>query len=156
MRTARPPSHTLRVWLAVKERTMNIALWIAQFVSGVFFIGIGALHFVIPEGLPAAMAWMYDLSPTLHLVSGTAEILGGLGLILPAVTRIMPQLVPLAAAGLVLVMVGAIVFHAGRAEYQQLPGNVLWLSLNAFIAWGRRAYPIAARDDRMTSPGRSA
>ena len=128
---------------------MNIALWVAQFVSGLFFIAIGVLHFVLPEGLPAAMAWMYDLSPTLHLVSGTAEILGGLGLILPAVTRIMPQLVPLAAAGLVLVMVGAIGFHLNRGEYQQLPGNVLWLALNAFIAWGRRAHPIPARDARM-------
>lgn len=127
---------------------MNIALWIAQFVAGIFFVVFGALHFVLPEGLPAPMAWMYDLSPTLHLVSGIAEILGGLGLILPAVTRIMPQLVPLAAAGLVLVMVGAIAFHLNRGEYQQLPGNVLWLALTAFIAWGRRAYPIAERGAR--------
>ncbi|MCC6238241.1 MAG: DoxX family protein [Dehalococcoidia bacterium] len=124
---------------------MNIALWIAQFVSGVFFIAFGALHFVLPEGLPAPMAWMYDLSPTLHLVSGLAEILGGLGLILPAVTRIMPQLVPLAAAGLVLVMLGAIAFHLNRGEYQQLPGNVLWLVVNGFIAWGRRAHPLSER-----------
>ncbi len=130
---------------------MNIALWVAQLVSGVFFIVIGALHFVLPEGLPPAMEWMYELSPTLHLVSATAEILGGLGLILPAVTRIMPQLVPLAALGLVLIMLGAIVFHVGRGEYQQLASNLVWLAVNGFIAWGRRAHPIEARTSGMAT-----
>jgi uncharacterized membrane protein len=124
---------------------MNTALWIAQIVSGIYFIGVGILHFIVPEGLPAMMAWMYDLSPALHTLSGTAEILGGLGLILPAVTRIRTELVPLAAAGLALVMVGAIVFHVSRGEYPQIGSNVLWLVVNAFIAWGRRTHPIAPR-----------
>ncbi len=125
---------------------MNIALWAIQLFAGLFFVAIGILHFVVPEGLPANLAWMYDLNPTLHLISGTAEILGGLGLILPAVTRIMPGLVPLAAAGLALVMAGAIVFHLGRGEVANVAGNVLWASAMAFVAWGRSMkYPIAPR-----------
>ncbi len=63
---------------------MNILLWILQIILGIYFTLIGVMHFIVPDGLPAPMAWMYDLSPTLHYISGTAEILGGLGLILPS------------------------------------------------------------------------
>ena len=96
---------------------MNRGLWVAQIVTGVFFFLVGINHFILPDGLPAVMSWMYDLSTTMHVISGIAEVLGGLGLILPAVTRIQPQLVPLAAAGLAAVMLGAIVYHVGRGEW---------------------------------------
>ena len=68
---------------------MNILLWILQIVLGLYFLAIGIMHFIIPPGLPPAMAWMYELTPTLHYISGIAEILGGLGLILPAVQEIL-------------------------------------------------------------------
>lgn len=116
---------------------MNIFLWILQIVLGLYFFAIGIMHFIIPPGLPSAMAWMYELSPSLHYISGIAEILGGLGLILPAVTRIQTRLVPLAALGLSLVMVGAIVYHATRGEFQNIGFNVLLLAATAFVAYGR-------------------
>lgn len=78
----------------------NKVLWVLQVLLGIQFVAIGILHFIVPEDLPAAMEWMYDLSDTLHMVSGAAEILGGLSLILSAATRIMPHLTVLAAAGL--------------------------------------------------------
>lgn len=125
---------------------MNRALWIGQIVLGVYFVAVGVTHFLIPDGLPATMDWMYDLSTGLHIVSGTAEILGGLGLILPAVTGIRTELVPLAAAGLSLVMVGAIVYHLGRSETQNIGFNVLLLVILGFIAYGRyRVHPLAGR-----------
>jgi len=125
---------------------MNKALWTAQLIAGLFFLYTGVLHFIVPEGLPDAFAWMYDLSDTLHIVTGVAEILGGLGLILPAVTRIQPQLVPLAAAGLALLMAGAVVYHLGRGEYQNVVSNVLWIVVTGFIAWGRQTrVPITPR-----------
>lgn len=123
----------------------NKVLWVLQVVLGVQFLAVGIMHFVVPEGLPPTLEWMYDLSDTLHLVSGIAEILGGLGLILPAATRIMPQLTVLAAAGLVLVMVGAVIFHAGRGEVVNIVGNVVLAGLLAYVAYGRwRRVPIAA------------
>ncbi len=79
---------------------MSAVFWILQWLFGLYFISIGVLHFIVPPGLPEAMAWMYDLSPTLHVVSGTFEILGGLGLLLPALTKRAVFLVPLAALGL--------------------------------------------------------
>lgn len=131
---------------------MNRALWAAQIVAGLFFIYVGISHFIVPDGLPEFMSWMYDLSTTMHVISGTAELLGGLGLILPAVTRIQPQLVPLAAAGLALVMVGAIVYHIGRGEYANIGSNVFWVLVTGFIAYGRsRLVPIEPKAASATA-----
>lgn len=125
---------------------MKIVLWILQILMGVFFIYVGTLHFTLPDNLPTTFGWMYELSNPVHLFSGTAEVLGGLGLILPAITRIRPQLVPLAAAGLVLLMVGAIVFHVTREEFTNVGANALWIAIGSFVAWARwRRYPISPR-----------
>lgn len=83
------------------------------------------------------MAWMYDLPPTLHNISGAAEILGGLGLILPGVVRIQTRLVPLAALGLALVMARAIFYYASRGEYQNIVMNPILLVASIFLAYGR-------------------
>ncbi len=124
----------------------NRALWVIQWVFGLYFIAIGVMHFIVPEGLPDVMGWMYELSDTLHVVSGTAEILGGLGLILPSVTRIRPELSAVAAAGLFVVMVGAIIYHAGRAEPQSIVTNVVIALFMAYVAYGRwKLAPLAER-----------
>ena len=106
------------------------------------------MHFIVPPNLPAPMLWMYDLSPLLHIVSGTAEILGGLGLILPGVTKIQTRLTPLAASGLALVMILAIVYHIGRGEVGNLVMNLILAALLAFVAYGRwRLSPLKDRND---------
>jgi len=80
----------------------NTVLWVLQWAFGIYFVLVGVMHFVVPDGLPSAMEWMYELSDTTHIVVGIAEVLGGLGLILPSVTRIRPELTVYAAVGLVL------------------------------------------------------
>ena len=116
---------------------MNVLLWILQVLLGVYFFAIGVMHFAIPPNLPPQMNWMYELPAWLHTVSGIAEILGGLGLILPAVTRIQTRLVPLAASGLVLVMIGAMIYHVTRGEFTNIGMNLLLALLLAFVAYGR-------------------
>lgn len=116
---------------------MNILLWILQIVLGIYFVATGVIHFALPPGLPEQMAWMYELDSTLHLVSGTAEILGGLGLILPAATRIMPILTSLAAAGLVAVMVAAAIWHFGRGELVNIAMNLVLASVLTFVGYRR-------------------
>jgi uncharacterized membrane protein YphA (DoxX/SURF4 family) len=116
---------------------MNILLWVLQVILGVYFLSIGVMHFNVPPGLPAPMSWMYELSPALHVISGIAEILGGLGLILPGLTRIQTRLTPLAGAGLVLVMIGAAVFHISRGEFQNIVMNLVIAAIAGFIAYGR-------------------
>jgi uncharacterized membrane protein len=89
---------------------------------------------------------MYDLSDTFHVVAGTAEVLGGVGLILPAVTRIRPELTSYAAYGLVLVMLGAAIWHIGRGEVPQIVVNVVLIAILVYIGYGRmRLRPLEAR-----------
>lgn len=124
----------------------NAVLWILQVLFGVYFIFVGIMHFVLPDGLPAAMEWMYELNDTLHIIAGTAEIVGGLGLILPSVTRIKPELTVYAAVGLVIVMAGAVVWHASRGEAVSLAQNIIIAAVLAFIAYGRwKLEPIQPR-----------
>ncbi|MBT7188639.1 MAG: DoxX family protein [Anaerolineae bacterium] len=116
---------------------MNIFLWVLQVLFGVYFLFIGVTHFTLPPGLPAPMSWMYELSPALHAFSGIAEILGGLGLILPGLTKIQTRLTPLAGLGLVLVMLGALVWHLQRGETQNIMFNIVLALIVGFIAYGR-------------------
>jgi len=126
---------------------MNIILWILQIFFGLYFIIVGVLHFIVPDGLPGPMLWMYDLSPTLHWISGTAEILGGIGLILPGIFRIQTRLTWIAAWGLVLVMIGAMIFHLSRGETQNMIQNLILAAILAFIAYGRmRLRPLTDRN----------
>ncbi|HUG32159.1 MAG TPA: DoxX family protein [Acidimicrobiia bacterium] len=121
-------------------------LWILQWLVGVYFVIIGIMHLIVPEGLPGPLSWMYDLSDTLHLVTGVAEILGGLGLILPSLTRVLPGLTVVAAVGLLIVMIGAVIWHSGRGEIQNIAVNVVNAVVLAYIAYGRwRLAPITAR-----------
>jgi hypothetical protein len=70
-------------------------------------------------------------------VVGILELMGAAGLILPGLTKILPILTPIAAVGLVLTMVGAIVVHLPRKEYANVGGNVVLLLMAAFVAYGR-------------------
>lgn len=116
---------------------MHTFLWILQFILGLYFLSTGAIHFILPEGLPSPMSWMYELSPLLHWVSGIAEILGGLGLILPGLLKIRPELTRFAALGLVFVMVGAASWHLYRGEYVNIAQNAILAILVGFLAYGR-------------------
>lgn len=118
-------------------RTHHRVLWVLQWVFGLYFIAIGALHFIVPEGLPDLMSWMYELSDTLHVVAGVAEILGGLGLILPGLTGIRPELTVAAALGLFVVMIGAVIFHIPRGEVVSIGTNVFNAAVMSYIAYGR-------------------
>ena len=134
----------------MRERVLVVLQWF----FGLYFIGVGVMHFIVPDGLPSMMAWMYELNDTLHLISGTAEILGGLGLILPMVTGIRPELATFAAAGLALLMVGAIVWHAGRGEYTQIANNVVLGGLVGYLAYAR--WRISPLEPRTAEPAGNA
>lgn len=125
---------------------MNILLWVLQIVFGLYFVFVGVMHFIIPPGLPDVMGWMYELSPALHWISGVAEILGGLGLILPGLTKIQTRLTPLAALGLLLVMIGAALWHVQRGEISNIILNLVNAAILGFIAYSRwKLVPIKER-----------
>ena len=118
---------------------MNIVLWIIAGVLAAAFAAAGAMKLTQPKEKLAAsgMAWTEDFHPGMVKVIGALEVLAAIGLILPAALGIAPVLVPLAALGLVLVMIGAIVTHARRKETQVIGVNVVLLLLAAVVVWGR-------------------
>ncbi len=81
--------------------------------------------------------WAADLSVGLVRFIGVAELAAGVGLILPAATRIMPGLTRLAAVGLALIMGLAIPFHIQRGEANVIAMHFVVVSLALFVAWGR-------------------
>ena len=117
---------------------MNIALWIAAGLLAVAFLAAGLTKLTQPkEKLAPRMPWVEDFGSGAVKAIGAAEVLGAIGVVLPGITKIAPILVPLAATGLALVMVGAIVVHLRRGEKQALGANLVLLALAVFVAWGR-------------------
>lgn len=116
---------------------MNIALWIVQVLLAVLFLAAGVMKAFQYEQVKERMAWAKDVSKGTVTFIGIAEILGAVGLILPALFGIATWLVPTAALGLAVIMVLAAAFHAQRRENQSIVINVVLLVLAAFVAYGR-------------------
>lgn len=119
---------------------MNIALWIIAGLLAVAFLAGGAIKLILPKEKLATFpggGWVEDFSAGTVKAIGALELLAAVGLVLPVALDIAPVLVPLAAVGLVLVMVGAIITHHRRHEAQAIVVNLAYLALAGFVAWGR-------------------
>ena len=127
----------------------SIGLWVAQALLAAVYLMAGWMKLSQPMAGLAAMGMGYAVEmPELFVrFVGLMEVLGAIGLIAPAASRILPILTPLAALGLSVVQVAAIILHAVRGETAMtLPMNLVLLALSLFVLWGRiRKAPIAAR-----------
>src|SRR5688572_25922771 len=113
---------------------MNTVLWVIAAGLAVIFLGAGLMKLIRPkEKLTAdpTMVWAEDFSPGVIKLIGLLEVLAAAGLVLPALLGIAPVLVPLAALGLVLVMIGAITVHARLKEGRDVVKNAVLLLLAA-------------------------
>lgn len=123
---------------------MTYALWIIQTLLGLLFLFSGAMKFVMSvaemtKDMPSMPGWF------LHFI-GVMEILGGFGLVLPSLLRIRPGLTPLAAAGLVVIMIGATVITLTTMGVGPALLPLIVGILCAFVAYGRwRVAPLSAR-----------
>ena len=130
-----------------RTRTANRLLWTAQILAAAIFLFAGSMKFIMSAAQMQQGPIVFSMT-FLHFI-GTCEILGALGLILPAATRIRPWLTPLAAAGLTIIMIGATtvtVISMGilPAIFPAVIGLV-----TAWIAYGRtRVAPIAGSSRR--------
>lgn len=117
---------------------MNIVLWIVQILLAFMFLLHGWTMLTTTTSTPQpSMAYILAIPIPLRRLIGAAEILGGIGLVLPALTGILPVLTPIAAVGLVILMAGAAIFHIPRKEYGGVVFNLILLALAAFVAYGR-------------------
>jgi uncharacterized membrane protein YphA (DoxX/SURF4 family) len=126
---------------------MNAALWTAQVLLALFFLAAGYWHGILPHDQAVKSArWIADLPPAVVRFTNFAEFAGGLGVVLPAAFRIAPRLTPLAAIGLVALMLSATTFHMSRGEPRSVPMLLTVAVIAAFVAWGRlRKVPIPPR-----------
>ncbi len=117
---------------------MNTALWAVQVLLALTFLATGLMKVTQPiEKLAERMSWVKDSTPQRVRLIGTLEVLGAVGVILPALTGILPWLTPVAAAGLILTMIGAMVTHLRRSEASHIPVNIVLLVLAVFVFYGR-------------------
>lgn len=118
---------------------MDIVLWIVAGVLAAAFLAAGLMKLAQPRKKLAdsGMGWVENFGDRAVKGIGAMEVLGALGLILPAALDIAPVLVPIAATGLAVLMLGAAVTHARRREPQMIVVNLVLLALAAFVAWGR-------------------
>lgn len=117
---------------------MNIVLWIIQVLLALAFLMAGTLKATQPlDKLAGRMGWIRTMPPSAVRAIGAVEILGAIGLIVPALLGILPWLTPLAGVGLALTMVGALALHLSRREYHQLAPSGVLLILAAIVAVGR-------------------
>jgi len=115
---------------------VNLVLWIVAAVLAFGMLASGLMKVVRPKAALAksGQAWVEDFSDGAIKGIGTLEVLAAIGLILPALLDIAPILVPVAATGVFLLMVGASITHARRKEYSAIPITAVLALLGLFIA----------------------
>jgi hypothetical protein len=120
---------------------MNTALWVVAGTLAVAFTVGGASQILMSRARYRALAvsqhWVDDFSPAHIKAIGSIKLTGAVGLVLPALVNVAPTLVPLAATGLMLFMAGAATIRFRRNEWAYLLGDVAFIGIFAFVAWGR-------------------
>jgi hypothetical protein len=118
---------------------VNTTLWILQGVLAAAFAGAGLMKLAVDKKVLAdkGMGFVEEVSSGFVKSLGTAELLGAIGVVLPAIVNIAPILVPVAATCLAIVMVGAVVVHIRRGEHAEILPPAVLLAVAVAVAWGR-------------------
>lgn len=126
---------------------LSAGLWVAQILVAFVFIASGLAKGLTPiPQLAAMMPWTGEFPVTFVRFIALVDVAGGLGILLPSLTRIRPGLTVLAALCCVVLQMLAIGFHSSRGEFAALPLNFVLLPLCVFILWGRgKRMPIGPR-----------
>ena len=123
---------------------MKILLWVLQVLLALAFLAHGVMLLVPPQAIAEQLN--ASLPRWFQVFLGVAEVLAAVGLTLPGMTRIQPWLVPSAAAGIMIVMVSATIFHLMRGEVGPAMTTIVLLAMATFVAYMRwRVLPIQHR-----------
>ncbi|MBT0569574.1 DoxX family protein [Curvibacter sp. CHRR-16] len=129
------------------SKGLRIGLWVVQALLALLYVYSGLTKFFtpIPE-LSQMMPWTGAVPEGFVRFIGIVDFAAGLGFVLPALTRIQPQLTPLAALGSTVLQILAFSFHSYRGEFMVVPMNIVILAGSIFVLWGRyKKAPIQAR-----------
>ena len=114
---------------------MKILLWVLQVLLALAFLAHGVMLLVPPQAIAEQLN--ASLPRWFQVFLGVAEVLAAVGLTLPGMTRIQPWLVPSAAAGIMIVMVSATIFHLMRGEVGPAMTTIVLLAMATFVAYMR-------------------
>ena len=120
--------------------SMNTTLWIVQGLLAAAFLMAGSIKLLKPKSelKPQLGDWVDSLSEPVFKIIGVLEVLGAIGLILPMAIQILPVLTPIAAIGLAMTMLGAMILHFQRNEKEDaINKNMPLLLLALFVTVGR-------------------
>src|SRR5688572_2334929 len=129
------------------RKGLHITPRVLQVLLAFFFLMAGYSHAIAPfDQVVQQAVWTKDVPRGLSRFIGYAELAGGLGLIIPAATRLAAWLTPLAALGLAVIMILAIPFHIRRGETSVIWMHALTAAVALFVAWGRwKKVPLRSR-----------
>lgn len=123
----------------MKSKTRKIATWVSQGILSLIMLFFGIMKVITPyeESIKHANGgWITDFSPTQITIIGILEILGVIGMNLPFLLRKFKKLVPVAATGLSLTMMGGVITHILRGKSFIIPTIILAIAL--FVVFGRK------------------
>ena len=119
------------------SKEIHITLWVAQVILTAILIMGAVMKFQPIEEISTTMPWTGQLPALIVRLLGVIDLSGAIGLILPSLLRIKPQLTPWAALCIIALMVCATIFHVSRGEESVIGFNIFVAFVAAFIAWGR-------------------
>ena len=131
---------------APARRRLHYTVWVLQWALGISLVVAGVVKLALPFDQAIEMfPWAADVG-ALYTVTSFLDILGGLGVVLPSLTRILPRVTVVAAVGVVLLMLSAVAFYVVRGEPSEIVVNLVLAAVAALVAWGRwRGAPIISQ-----------
>lgn len=128
---------------------INRVLWVAQVLLALGMASAGVIKLISDD---ATLTTFYPIFPALFIrFIGVCEILGAIGVVVPAALRIRPELTPLAAAGLAIIMGGAVISTIAMGAASMIASPLILFLLAVFVAYGRwKLAPITSRDAAAT------
>lgn len=120
------------------SKMLNVFLWIAQLLLAASLVWAAYMKLLAPpEKLSAMWPWTGQIPAIDVKLTGITDLLGALGLILPALLHVKPRLTPIAAICIIALMACAGIFHIMRGEASVIGVNIVFAGLAGFVAWGR-------------------
>ncbi|WP_420153741.1 DoxX family protein [Siphonobacter sp.] len=124
-----------------KNRILHVTLWLVQLLLATSLLWAASMKlFQTLDTLATMWPWTAQVPRSLVTLTGLVDVLGALGLVLPMLLHVKPVLTPLAAMGVVVLMMTASIFHIARGEASLIGVNCIFAVLAALVAWGRWTY----------------
>ncbi|OZI09729.1 hypothetical protein BWI93_02365 [Siphonobacter sp. BAB-5385] len=121
-----------------KNRILHVTLWLIQLLLAASLLWAASMKLFQPlDQLAAMWPWTNQVPRSVVTLTGMVDVLGALGLVVPMLLNVKPALTPLAAVGVILLMITASIFHIARGEASLIGVNVVFALLAAGVAWGR-------------------